>query len=223
MHVKQTSVNGTSSIGLYGFVTDSFALIGETTSDSFEEHIEDVLDVPTHRVTIAGTNLIGAFVTGNNDTVLVPDILEPHEEEVFEDLPVDVAVIHTNYTCLGNNILVNDAAAMTSTAFSDAETTHIGDALSVAAIQGDLAGIEAIGTLAVFNSEADRMVISNDITDDEFERVTDHFDVTGTPSSVNQGAAQIRCGVLCNENGFLVGKASGGPEITTIDKGLGFV
>ena len=223
MHVKQTAVNGTSSIGLYGFVNDDFALIGETTSDSFAENVEDVLDVPTHRVTIAGTNLIGAFVTGNNKTLLVPDMLEPHEKDVFEELPVDVAVIHTNYTCLGNNVLVNDDAAMTSTTFSEAETTHIGDALDIPANQGGLAGIEAIGTLAVFNDEADRMVISNDITDDEFERVTGHFTVTGTPSSVNQGAAQIRCGVLCNENGFLVGKASGGPEITTIDKGLGFV
>jgi translation initiation factor 6 len=223
MHVKQTSVNGTSSIGLYGFANDHFALIGETTSDSFEEHVEDVLDVPAHRVTVAGTNLIGAFVTGNNNTVLVPDILETHEEKLFEELPVDVAVIHTNYTCLGNNILVNDDAAMTSTTFSDAETTHIGDALNVFAIQGELAGIEAIGTLAVFNNESDRMVISNDLAEEEFVQVTDHFNVTGTPSSVNQGAAQIRCGVLCNENGFLVGKASGGPEITTIDKGLGFV
>jgi translation initiation factor 6 len=223
MHVKQSSVNGTSSIGLYGFANDTFALIGDTAPESFEDHVETVLDVPTTRVTVAGTNLIGAFITGNNETILVPDILEPHEKDVFKDLPVDVAVIHTNYTCLGNNVIVNDSAAMVSPAFNEAEATHIGDALSVDATQAGLAGIEAIGTLAAFNNDADRMVISNDISDDEFEQVIDHFNVAGTPSSVNQGASQIRCGVLCNQNGFLIGKASGGPEITTIDKGLGFV
>lgn len=223
MHVSHSSINGSPNVGLYGYANAEFALIGETTSDSFEETVQDILDVPTIRLTVAGTNLVGAFITGNKSRLLIPDMIQDHEKERLLDLPVEIKTVHTNYTCLGNNILMNDDAAMVSPVFSDEEVEHVQSLTGLPTVQDSLAGIEAIGSLGVFNNALDRMVVTNEISEEDFQAVNDYFDVTGTTTSVNKGAAQVRCGVICNEHGFIVGDATGGPETTTIDKGLGFV
>lgn len=221
MHVKQIEINGSSNIGLYGYVNNQVALLPHTVSENTKEAVRDVLDVPIETLTVAGTSLIGAFITGNNHRLIVPDIINDYEAETLEGLDEAVKTVHTTYTCLGNNVLVNDSAALLSPAFSDEEGQHITNQLGLESVKQSLAGMETVGTLAVFND--DNMVASNDIPEDEFHFIADHFNADATPSSVNMGAAQIRCGVLCNENGFLVGKASGGPEVTTIDEGLGYL
>lgn len=223
MHVKRATVNGSSNIGLYGYVNDNVGIIGKAVSDTVRDDIEDILDIPVIATTIAGTNLIGAFVTGHNDTIIVPDIIQDHEAEALEDAPVHVAHLPTTYTCLGNNILTSSEAAMCSPELSQAAMKRAEEALDVEATQGQLGDVNTVGTLAVFNHDAGKSVISNDVSDADYERFTEHFDTEATPSSVNMGAAQLRCGVLCNKNGFLVGDASGGPEITTIDRGLGYL
>lgn len=220
MHVKQADVNGSSNIGLYGYANDSVAILGASTSTTFQDHVKAVLGVPVVTTTIAGTNLVGAFLTGNNNAILAPDIIEDHEREALDD--INTTIIPTTYTCLGNNILATNQAALASPAFSDAETQRIGDELGVTIQQRRLGDIETIGSLGITNEAQNKLVISNDITDEDYEFVTNYFDADTTPSSVNMGAAQLSCGVLCNKNGFLVGKASGGPEVTRIDEGLGY-
>jgi len=222
MHIKQVTINGSSNIGLYGYVNDNIAILAESTTESVRDDVRAILDVPVHTTTVAGTNLVGAFVTGHNDTIIIPDIVESHEQDVFDDIDVDVAQIPTTYTCLGNNILVNDHQALVSPAFSEAETERIQDELQVETTRKDLAGLETVGTLAAFNDTKNKGVISNEVSDEEYAFIEDAFNTDFTPSSVNMGAAQIGCGVLCNTNGLLVGTASGGPELTTIDNGLGY-
>jgi translation initiation factor 6 len=222
MHVKQVTVSGSSSIGLYAHVTDDVAIVAESAQDSFIDDVKSVLDVPVITTTVAGTNLVGAFLTGNDHAVLIPDIIEDHEQTRFDDADITIKEIPTTYTCLGNNVLANNDAAIVNPEFSDAETKRISDALDVSATEKSLAGVETIGTLAAFNNDAAKLVISNEISEEEYGYVSDVFNADVTASSVNMGAAQIGCGVLCNKNGVLIGAASGGPEMTMIDNGLGY-
>ena len=41
--------------------------------------MEKVLNVPCHYVTIAGTSLVGVFITGNDNKILVPRITDERE------------------------------------------------------------------------------------------------------------------------------------------------
>jgi translation initiation factor 6 (eIF-6) len=66
MHVLMTDINGNPNIGLYGFCNDNFCLLGNEVPEKKFKEIEDVLKVKCHRISIAGTSLIGVFVAGNN-------------------------------------------------------------------------------------------------------------------------------------------------------------
>jgi translation initiation factor 6 len=223
MHVKQLEITGSSNVGLYAFATDTYAVVGETVPDSTQQHLEEVLEVPIFTTTMLSTGLVGAFLTGNNNVLLVPSQASKHEVEALKDLPVPVKTVNTTFTCLGNNVLMNDEAALLNPEFSDEETQHVANQASVECMKTQLAERNAVGSLGAFNAAKQRLVISNDVTEEEFEFVKEYFDVEATPTSINLGTPYVRTGLICNKNGFVIGKESGGAEVSRVDEGLGYL
>lgn len=223
MHVLTTNFNGINNIGLYGFANDKFALIGKEVPDDIAKDISKVLKVPVHKITIAGTSLIGVFVAGNNDKILVPAIIFDEEKEALREAEVDFEVFDTKLTCLGNNMIVGDKKAILSKDFSESEEKRLANALNVETIRETLGGIFAIGSLVVLNQSRKKALMSNDFYHEDQKLLEDTFDVVATPGSINMGSPYIRSGIICNVNGFIVGSNSGGPEITNADEALGFL
>jgi len=71
MGVLKTNIHGNSNIGLYMFCNDKFCLVGKSVEDIKIAEIERALKVPVHKITIAGTDLIGAFIAGNNNKIII--------------------------------------------------------------------------------------------------------------------------------------------------------
>ena len=74
MHVLIANVQGNPNVGLYGYANDQYCLLGTEVPSKTAKKIEKVLKVPTHRISMCGTSLVGVFVTGNNKCLLVPEI-----------------------------------------------------------------------------------------------------------------------------------------------------
>lgn len=223
MHILTTNFNGMNNVGLYGFANDHFALIGKEISDDIAEEIAKTLKVPVHRITIAGTSLIGVFISGNNKKILVPSIIFDDEKESLKELGIDFEILDTKLTCLGNNILCTDDKAIISKEFSESEEKRISSFLGVETLKIKLGGIFAIGSLVVLNKSKDKALMSNDFNREDQKVLEDFFKVEATPGSINMGSPYVSSGIICNSNGLIIGSNSGGPEITNADEALGFV
>lgn len=223
MHILTTDFKGIHNIGLYGFANDHFALIGKEVPDDISKDISKILKVPVHKITIAGTSLIGVFVTGNNDKIVVPGIIFDEEKEALKEAGVEFEIFDTKLTCLGNNMIVGDKKAIISQEFSESEEKRLSNMLNVETIRATLGGIFAIGSLVVLNPSRKKALMSNDFYQEDQKLLEESFGVVATPGSINMGSPYVRSGIICNVNGFIVGSNSGGPEITNADEALGFL
>lgn len=215
MKTEIMSFNGLNTIGLYAFVTDKYALIGQEVPDKHIQEIEEVLQVKTHKITIAGTSLIGVFLAGNEDVLLVPNIAFDSEIEQLKKIGINYKIIDTKYTCLGNNIILGNKKGLISTVFTDAQAKSLSKELNIELTRYKTQQIEAIGSLIAKNKE--KGLISNDITDEEFEFIQKTLEIELTPGTLNMGSEYIKSSLLVNSKGLILGKGSGGPEIANAD------
>jgi translation initiation factor 6 len=223
MHALVTDFNGIMNIGLYIFVNDKFALVGKEIPDKVEEEIKEVFKVPVHRINLAGTSLIGVFVAGNNNQILIPGITFEHEREELQKLGINFKVLDTRLTGLGNNIIMGDTHALISPEFTEIEAKKISELMEVKAERAKFNEVNAIGNLAVINRAKGKALVSNDLTQEEIRLIEKTFNVLATPGSVNMGSPYIKSGVVANSHGFAMGSASGGPELSNADEALGFL
>ena len=223
MHILTTNFQGIHNIGLYGFANDNFALLGKEIPEEVANDISKVLKVPVHRISIAGTSLIGVFVAGNNDKIIVPSIIFDDEKQALIDLGIPFEVFETKLTCLGNNMIVGEDFALLSKEFSEAEEKRISSVLGVNTLRERLGGVFSVGSLVVLNQSKNKALMSNDFSRDDQKLLEKVFNVEATPGSINMGSPYVRSGIICNVNGFVAGSNSGGPEITNADEALGFL
>lgn len=221
MSVLKTNFNGNPNVGLYGYCCNDYCLLGREVPAKKVKEIERVLDVPVHQVTICGTSLIGVFVAGNSKILLVPEIVFDYELKQLDRLKIDHEIIKSRATALGNNLLCNDNGCLANPEFSADQKKCIRQALGVSLKPGTIAGLGTVGSLAVLNSRG--CIVHRDITSAETRHLEGILGMRCTPSTVNMGSPYIKSGILCNDNGFVVGDASGGPEMANIEQDLGFL
>lgn len=220
MHVIKTGFHGNPNVGLYVFCTDKYALVGSEVPHHLYHDIESVLKLKVHRISIAGTPLIGVFLAGNKNCVLVPGIAFESELHALDQLKIPYKVMDTRLTCLGNNILCNDKFALVSPDFTPAEAAFIRKCLKVDVEHGYLAGISTPGSIAVMNSKG--CLLHHMASEHELSYIQKRFQVPTEEGSVNMGSPYVKSGIIANDHGFVVGDQSGGPELVHIESVLGF-
>lgn len=219
-HVLITSFNSNPNVGLYGYATDKYCLIGSEVPEKLYPKIEEVFAVKCIPFTIAGTSLIGVFVAGNKNCLLVPKIAFQHELAILDKHKIRYKVIDTKLTCLGNNMICNDAGCIVSNEYGEREIKQFKDALKVDVVRAKIARLNTLGSLAVHSKK--HMLCHHEIMEDEAGLIERLLDVTISTGTVNMGVPFIGSGILCNGKGFIIGDHSGGPEIINADEALGF-
>lgn len=222
MRVLKANFNGTPNVGLYGYATDKYLLMGEHIQEKLLSDVLEVLgNVELHSFRVAGTGMPGIFLAGNSTTVLIPSIAFDYEIQALEKLKIPHTVFKTRHTCLGNNILCNDHGAIISTDFDETERKFIERSLGVPAVRMDIAKLNTPGALVVLNGK--HGIIHRDAAPDEIKEIEKLLKVKLSPATVNLGTPYLRAGILNNNHGFVIGDQSGGPEIVHIDEALGYM
>lgn len=221
MHVQKTNFNGNVNLGLYAYATDEYCLVGHDVPNERIDLMHQILKVPIHKISIAGTSLVGVFLAGNNNCLLVPKIAFDTELEILQKLKIHYKVIDTKLTALGNNILCNDTGCLINPEFGKPEENEIKDALKVPVKRTKIAGLTTVGALAALNEKG--ILIHRDSEDFELDFIETTLNLTAVTGTVNFGSPYIKSGVIVNSNGFLIGDISGGPEIQNADNAFGFL
>ncbi|MCX6706923.1 MAG: translation initiation factor IF-6 [Candidatus Woesearchaeota archaeon] len=218
-HIWTTNFYGNSNIGLYAFATDEYCLIGFPLKKSIRERLEHVLKVPVHHITMCGTSLIGVFITGNKNMILVPSIAFDDELHELKRLNIKYTVIETKLTALGNNVLCNDNGCIANPDLGEETIKKIGHALKVPAVAGRIADLEIVGSVAVANST--HCLIHRDAKEHEIETVRKILNTKVETGTINMASPYIKSGIISNNHGLIVGDSSGGPEVANADEVLG--
>lgn len=226
MHILKTSYQGNPNIGLFGWANEKVCLLGHGFKDKVVAKIKEILDVPTYQINLCNTDLIGVFCIGNNEAIIIPDTALEHEiqilKKICDEVGMELEVVSTTLNALGNNVLCNDIGALVNPDYSARVKKELRQVLKVNLKPGTIALHGIPGSMCVING--DNAITSSNILDKEEDVLRELFGVQNiTHASVNFGSQNLRSGVLCNKNGFIVGDMSTGVEMTNIDEALGYL
>lgn len=221
MHVTKLTVQGNSLAGLYVLPLDDKVLVGNEVAQSADKDIAEIFGGEVIRLTIAGTSLLGVFLATDGEKLLVPHIILPHEKALLEEHNIPYIIVPSDLTCLGNNIIASKEGVLVNTAYDEHAIQIIGEFLGVNVQALEMEGILAIGSLLAHNDT--HGLISHDVAEHTIKQLEEFLGLTISTGTVNMGSTQIRSGIAVNNKGFIIGQASGGPEVMNADQALGFI
>lgn len=220
-HVRITGFNSNPNVGLYAFANDEFCILGREISEQEREETEKILGVPVHSLNIAGTPLVGVFVCGNSNCILIPSIALSDEKKTLEQKGVTFEEINTINTALGNNVLCTDKGAILNPDLEEDVAYQIKESLEVPIKKMTIAGINSVGAVArIING---RCLVHRDASPEEIDEIEKFLGVTCVKGTMNMGSPFVSSAIFGNSNGFIAGNLSGGPEITNADEAFGFL
>jgi translation initiation factor 6 len=221
MHVIKAEIQGNSLVGLYILPLENMVLVGREVPTTLDKDLEDVFGVPVVRITLAGTSLVGVFAATDGKRLLVPHIIFEDEELALEEAGVEYHKIHTNQTCLGNNLIFTQAGCVVNGEYKKEEQDQIAKALGVQVSTFSIGSLTAIGNFVAHNGQTG--LIGYEASQEDIDALRNLLDLELTSGTVNLGSTQVHSGIAVNKNGFVIGKASGGPEIVHADEVFGFL
>lgn len=219
LRALKTNFRSNPNIGLYAYATDEYCLVGPEVPEEMHKEIADILGVPVHVCTIAGTGLVGVFLAGTNETLLIPHITNEHERERLIDLGISYAVIETDHTALGNNLVCTKNGCLASTEYSENERRAISDALGVP-VKAFRVGEEVTVIGSCLATTSTGCLAHKGLADFEAAMAQSTLGVPVMLGTVNLGNPYVRSGLIANSYGMLIGDLSGGPEIVNAEEAL---
>lgn len=216
MGINKLNFHNDPNIGLYGFGTDEYCLIGNIEKDV--DRLKKNLEVPIIGSSISGTNLPGIFCAGNSSGIIVPNIIKK-KELTFLEKKFEVLKIDSKYTALGNLILMNDNGIIISKKIEDHKDAIIDFFNLDVSIFEDR--IDIIGSLSVCNNKG--CIISKFIDKNNIKLIEDKLKINADYATINFGSNFVKSGVITNSNGLFLGDLTSGPEMDRVSEILGFV
>jgi translation initiation factor 6 len=220
--VLRTAFSGSSYVGVFLRATDHYVLVRPDVEDDLREELAAEFDVPVVPTRIGGAAIVGALATGNENGLVVSGRATERERESLEStLEVPVGTLDGPANAAGNLILATDSAAFVHEDLPDAGVETVRETLGVPVERGSLAGTRAVGTAAVANARG--VLCHPDATDAQLDALEDHFDVPVDVGTVNYGSRMVGSGLAVNDDGYVAGSETTGPELGRIESALGFV
>lgn len=220
MPLSRISLYGNANVGAFIFASDRFALIPNDAPESVEREVSEALRVPVLKTTVGGSVLLGIFIAGNSNGMILPNTSTDEEiDAITSSTKLPVAIYNGKKNALGNMVLVNDKVAIVGPQTDPALIDLISDNLRVEVHAGTIADLAMTGVSAVVNGKG--LVAHPMTTDAEIKALGELFNIPVDISTVNCGFPYVRVGMAANSNGAVVGNATTGPEMARIESSLG--
>lgn len=211
----KTSFYNNPFIGLYLRASDKLVLCPPTASEKLVLQARESLAVEPIELFVNNSPLLGVFTAVNSNGVVLPSFAENNEAKKLKRLGLNVCFLEK--LAPGNNILVNDHAALASEKVSKQELRMLRDCFGVEVLQQRFAGFPLASTTVVTNKG---LLAYNEITALELKKLEKTFSVRGASGTSNMGVVFNSLGVIANSKGALVGMRTSGFEAQRIFEAL---
>ncbi|MBL7001312.1 MAG: translation initiation factor IF-6 [Nitrosopumilus sp.] len=217
MDIFKSDVYRGPNLGVYIRVNDSIALVPMGYAKTKAEKLAKYLDADILYTSVANTRLIGALSVMNNKGILLPKTAYQNEYDLLKkETDLEVGVLDSKLTALGNVICANDKGAVASPWLSDSDCQTIKDVLGVEVIQKKIAGFNQTGVVLVANNTG--AVIHPEADEEDMKTFSNLLGVKVEQSSINNGIPYVSSGILANNHGIVVGSLTSGSEIMMLTR-----
>lgn len=201
--------------------TSDCLLIRPDIETGLQEECGSELDVPPVPTTIGGSGTVGSLATGNSNGLLVSGrITDREREQITDAVDLPVTELPGRINAAGNVVLANDSGAYIHPDLPRKAVRAVKKGLDVPVERGNIAGVMTVGTAAV---ATDRGVLCHPkSTDEELDELEAHLDVPADIGTINYGGPLVGSGLIANNEGYIVGEETTGPELGRIDSALGY-
>jgi len=147
----------------------------------------------------------------------LPNISFSHElEHLKKSTDLNVEVLDTKFTALGNLICANDKGGIISPMIPKENLKKIQDVLGVEVIQKKVAGYHQVGAMIVATSHGG--IIHPETDDEDIKTISSVLGVNVEPATINGGIPFVSSGILANNKSIVVGTLTNGPEIMMLTR-----
>lgn len=219
MQFLRTNFDGDPNLGLHGFATDKYCLVG---SEKHVKKIRDVVKVHVHAQPALNMDLIRIFCTGNSSCMVMPKVFEDFDPDFIEkaNKHADVLLIDSKYTSVGNLVLANDKGVVLSPLLKK-HRKEIERFFGLRCETTTIARMNITGNLGFATNKG--CLLHPKVKEKEKRMIEKTLGVDADITTVNFGSPYPGAGLIANSNGFVVSEATSGPELGRITDVLGFL
>ena len=220
MDVAKCTIKGSDYIGAFLSVTDRYAFFGNDITKHNEVLVCKTLGVEPVFLPAFGTALVGLFIKANSNGILFSNLVEERQLQMLKEqnLDINISVLETGLNAVGNNMLVNDRIAIVNPDFDAAAVQSIRDAFGVETVKEEIGGFKTVGANNILTNRG--IVITNNATDAEKQKVDKATGFNSISTTANTGALSLGLSVAANSRGIIVGDSTTGFELARIMEGL---
>jgi len=205
------------NIGVYIATNDSHVFLPMGFAKTKAEKLGAYLQAKPMFASVANTRLLGALLCMNNRGMLLPTTAYQDEYDFYKkETDLQVGVLDSKYTALGNVICCNDKGAIVSPWLSKSDCETIHQILDVEVVQKRIAGLNVVGSMMVANNSG--AVIHPEANEEDMKMFANVLGVRLEHATINAGIPYVESGILANNNGIVVGTMTTGPEIMMLTR-----
>ncbi len=214
MPVILSDIFGDPNVGIFSFANEKLAILPAGVSGKKLTSYKETLGVEPHAIGIADSRLVGIYIAGNSNSILVPYISTKEEVARLRSAGARISIIKEKRTALGNLILCNDYGAVLDPRLKPATITTVEKALKVPVQSGTIGGLPHVGALATASNKG--VLVNPMIEESEKKIISDALGVPVSIGTVNSGVPYPKAGVVVNSKGAVVGSHTLGSELLTV-------
>ena len=205
------------NIGIYISTNDDHILLPMGFAKSKAEKLAEYLNAEILYTSAANTRLIGVLTVMNNHGILLPKTAYQNEYDLLKDeTDLEVGVLDSKYTALGNVICANDRGAIVSPWLSEDDCSMISQVLDVEVHQRKIAGFNQTGAVLATNNTG--TVIHPEADEEDMKVFANFLGTRVEHSTINGGIPYVSSGILANNNNIAAGSLTTGPEIMMLTR-----
>lgn len=218
--LAQMDLNGNPYLGVFCAVNENYALVPNIISKKEVLKVERALDVKAIKTTIDGSPIIGALLVINSSGAIVPEFINDEEIRNLKK-HFNVVKLPGKLNATGNNILVNDKAALVHQKLTKKSMKIIQDSLDVEVLKGTIAGIKTVGSAAIATNKG--VLCHPKANEEDILDLKNLFKIDVKIGTVNYGMPLIGAGLIANSKGAITGTNTTGVELNRIEDALGLI
>lgn len=215
---RRLDINGNPHVGVFVRTNDEVTFAANQLTDKDYGQIREALETDLVALTIGGSRLIGSLLAINKRAAMVSSLVDPADVKRIEETGLEVAVFDDSLNAAGNNILVNDKAALVHPSLRSETVDRIGSLFGVETRQATIASVPTVGMAATVTAKG--LLLHPRTTPEEVNDLATFFGVEAHIGTVNHGTPYIGAGLAANAKGAISGTPTTGIEIGRIEDAL---
>ncbi|MGI0047300.1 MAG: translation initiation factor IF-6 [Nitrosotalea sp.] len=217
MGIFKYDVYRSPNVGIYANCNDSFVFIPNGFAATKVKNLCEFLKTDHVFTSVANTRLLGPLMVVNNKGLLLPrNCLEEEVVHLKKSTGLNVDILDTKYTAIGNLICVNDKGGIMSPLIPDEYVKKVEDVLGIEVIRKRIAGYHQTGAMAIATSHGG--IIHPATEEDDVRAISQVLGVELEPATINGGSPFVSSGILANNGSLVVGALTNGPELVMLTK-----